>query len=73
MDKPKFWMGSVPEVCDLCHCPINDVFIDGRLRGCGSWACMCTTCHAENGCGLGTGCGQLYKLNEAGKYVKIKG
>jgi len=58
--KPKkYWMGSTPDKCDICHTPLTTVFIDGRTR-LGYWAIMCPTCHRHHGSGLGTGCGQKY-------------
>lgn len=60
-NKPKKWMGSKPETCNLCSRPLQQQFIDGRTAY-GYWAIMCVHCHRIVGCGLGTGNGQRYDL-----------
>ena len=65
------WTSPPPSQCDLCNKPIVDVFIDGKTR-IGPWACMCLSCHKEEGGMLGHGEGQKYQLIE-GKYTKVAG
>lgn len=56
------WMGSTPRTCDLCGQELKDKFIDGRTSN-RQWGIMCVNCHEIQGCGLGTGKGQMYDLN----------
>lgn len=70
--KMKYWNGSKIESCNLCEEPIDDCFIDGRMRR-GSWAIMCLPCHALDGVGLGEGRGQLYRKQDDGKFLKVRG
>ncbi len=67
--KDKFWESPPPVNCDVCYALIPGVFIDGRTRM-GPWACMCETCHAEVGCGLGVGNGQKYVEQTDGRFKK---
>jgi len=55
------WIGDVPSVCNLNPSrEITDEFIDGRtIHGC--WAIMHPETHANVGCGLGVGKGQMYR------------
>lgn len=69
-EKEKFWLGSTPTKCDLCKSAITDFFVDGKTKF-GPWAIMCLECYNELAVGLGTGRGQLYKLCESGKWVKV--
>ena len=66
------WGGTKPDECQLCHAPIDKVFIDGRMAG-GPWALMCPTCHSAQGVGLGTGRGQRYILMADGRFHKTAG
>lgn len=69
----KRWLSPHPKKCDICEGAISKYFIDGRTFM-GPWAFMCRNCHTSNGCGLGVGNGQLYKLDEDdGVYYLIKG
>lgn len=68
--KVKKWMGVVPEVCDFCGEPLEDVFIDGRTQFGMAWGIMCVECHTYKGCGLGEGKGQKYDLKTL---IKIGG
>lgn len=73
MSNPKKWLSPPPTKCDLCGDPlVSNMFIDGRIDGCRSWAIMCPLCHQESGVGLGTGLGQAYALRN-GEYIKIGG
>lgn len=57
----RYWLGDVPSVCNLNpDREITDVFIDGRTIY-GSWAIMHPETHANVGCGLGEGKGQMYR------------
>lgn len=79
-EKPKYWMGTVPDVCDLStpedlpgyHDPVDKVFVDGKTR-IGPWANMCMKCHRRDGFGLGLGKGQKYEKQEDGKWLKTAG
>jgi hypothetical protein len=57
--------------CDICGDDLRSIFIDGKARH-GPWANMCSYCHANVGCGLGTGRGQKYELRN-GFWTKIEG
>ena len=70
--KKRFWIGSPPDACDICAAVLVGIFIDGRTRM-GPWANMCNTCHRQYGCGLGTGCGQKYQLQDDGRWMKVAG
>lgn len=75
--KPKYWMGDDPIKCDLSDAMPGrhgdmTVFVDGRMAG-GSWANMCSICHAKYGVGLGTGRGQQYMKQENGRWLKTAG
>lgn len=65
----KAWIGTVPTKCQICDNKLDRTFVDGRMKGHGSWAIMCTECHKAFGTGLGTGCGQMYK----NMWIKIGG
>ncbi len=69
---PKYWLGGAPDKCDIGMEPITDVFVDGATRF-GPWGCLCPSCHAQYGYGLGVGRGQLYQLQSDGKWLKTKG
>uniref|UniRef100_A0A6M3LTL4 Uncharacterized protein n=1 Tax=viral metagenome TaxID=1070528 RepID=A0A6M3LTL4_9ZZZZ len=56
----KWWIGPVPEKCDICHEKPKDVFYDARTIH-GSWAIMCSKCFKARGICLGTGYGQKYR------------
>jgi len=71
----KIWMGTPPKKCQLCGEPITDTFIDGRVvRKGATWAIMCSTCHLNEGVGLGLGFGQKYQLDSINdEWIKIEG
>lgn len=68
------WKGPLPEACDLCGGPLDEGFVDGRVRGVSGWAIMCVraptkldevlgdepSCFRAKGAGLGVGLGQRY-------------
>lgn len=57
----RYWIGDVPSVCNLNpDRAITDEFIDGRTIY-GQWAIMHPETHANVGCGLGEGRGQMYR------------
>jgi hypothetical protein len=63
-----------PGNCDMCHSPVENVFIDGKTKLGGLWANMCLNCHKEIGMGLGTGKGQeWWRDPETGKFFKEDG
>jgi hypothetical protein len=57
----KMWMGTAPQLCQLCSNPLKKQFVDGKTQM-GPWGIMCVSCHKRRGCGLGTGRGQKYDL-----------
>lgn len=65
------WLSPVGS-CPFCDRDLTKLshFVDGRTaRG---WTLMCRPCHKTRGFGLGTGSGQLYKLNEEdATYYKV--
>ena len=67
-----YWTGAIND-CDLCGQPIKDTFIDGRIRGRSSWGIMCPDCHQQHGIGLGQGCGQRYRKQPDGRWLKTGG
>jgi hypothetical protein len=68
----KFWNGAVPPKDDFNR-PIRDEFIDGKTKF-GPWAFMTPASWKENGIAiLGTGCGQRYRKQKDGRYLKVEG
>lgn len=65
------WEGSVTSNCEICSRKIDEEFIDGRTIM-GSWAIMCSPCHAIHGVGYGVGRGQKYSLKN-NKFIKVEG
>lgn len=61
-DRVSRWLGTKPTECQLCGKSLT-AFIDGAVRGIGSWALMCTGCFIKRGVGLGMGRGQLYRAD----------
>jgi hypothetical protein len=73
MNMTKMWMGTAPDLCDLCNECITETFVDGKTTiNNGSWGILCPTCHMKYGCGLGLGCGQQYELFDT-QWIKTKG
>ncbi len=84
MPEPTYWNGTVPTRCDLSVPPValsvedatlHDVkrmFVDGRTKD-GPWAIMCMKCFTTQGLGLGTGRGQLYRLQPNNTWLKVSG
>ena len=68
--KEKYWVGHIPDQCDLCHRSITKVFVDGRTNF-GPWAIMDPQCHRASGQGLGTGRGQRYVRQLDGRFKKV--
>ena len=72
MSEKKRWLSEVPERCQVCNEPIDNVFIDGWAGG--PWALMCPSCHKMYGVGVGTGRAQEYTFNpESGNWEKTNG
>ena len=72
MGVQKFWMGTEPKACDVCHGPYAGTMIDGRMQE-GMWACMCRQCHMALGVGVGLGKGQKYQQQPDGRWLKVEG
>lgn len=74
MKEKRYWQGSLPDKCDICHTKVIDlkVFIDGDTI-IGRWKIMCRDCFAAHGVGIGTGCGQEYTLQLDGRWLKTRG
>lgn len=71
---PKCWYGDVPERCQVSGRVLDGEFVDGSVRTMGGrWGIMHPDVHKEHGNGLGTGRGQLYRINAAGVWVKVAG
>jgi hypothetical protein len=70
---PVYWMGPVPQACDMCGRPIGDTFIDGATRPQGRWGNLDLRCHRMHGVGIGTGKGQLYTKQDDGRFLKTEG
>ena len=70
----KYWLGPVPQVCDVCSEAIKDRFFDAATTF-GPWANMCLSCFTLGpGYGkLGTGLGQEYVKQSDGRWLKIGG
>jgi hypothetical protein len=68
-EKEKHWCGPVPGFDDFGY-PIADTFVDGRTSK-GPWAIMAPKTHSIHGKGLGQGCGQMYRKQEDGRWLKI--
>ena len=66
MASSKKWSSERPEYCQICGGILIDFFVDGRIVF-GKWAIMCTECARYYGTGLGTGCGQLYRMDNLEK------
>lgn len=71
-EAPVAWIGLTPDRCDLCGTRLIESFVDGKTRM-GPWACMCGACHAGHGIGFGTGRGQGYTKDDAGRWLKTGG
>jgi len=70
--KARYWRDKAPVACELCHGPIGDEFIDGKLRT-GPWALLCPDCSRKWGVGLGIGRGQRYTLQADGQWLNTTG
>jgi hypothetical protein len=46
---------------------------DAAIGPFGPWGNICKNCFLENGCSTGTGRGQEYKLQDDGRWLKVKG
>jgi len=69
---PRYWGSPVPEKDDFGD-TITDEIIDA-VTMVGPWALMTPRSFRRNGRGkLGTGCGQRYKKQTDGKWLKVEG
>ena len=73
MTKQITWVGEPPTRCDVTTQLITNEFIDGRLKHTGVWGCFHPNTYDRLGCGLGTGKGQRYKLQDDGRWLKVEG
>ncbi len=53
------WFGGLV-ACDFCKKDSPTCFVDGRVKGCLTWAVMCLDCFKEHGAGIGQSTGQKY-------------
>jgi hypothetical protein len=68
----RYWIGDVGPKDDF-GIAIDDEFIDGKTRM-GPWAMMTLASWRRYGIGrLGAGCGQRYKKQTNGSWLKIEG
>lgn len=70
--EPVYWVGEVPERCDICNKRVITTFVDARTRS-GSWGNLDLQCHRIHGVGTGKGKGQTYHLQGDGRWLKIAG
>jgi hypothetical protein len=70
---PVYWISEVPPKCQLSGRRITTHFVDGRVPGMSSWACMHPVHFASIGGRLGLGNGQLYERQPTGRWLKIEG
>lgn len=68
-----YWVGVIPEKCELSNIPIINLFVDGRIPGRSTWAAMHPVTFAEIGGTYGMGQGQLYQKQKDGRWLKIAG
>ena len=76
MERRKRVVKPSPGTCNLCGAPIEAEFFDAAIRTSRGthWADVCPLCHMMHGNGLGTGRGQLYRLDrKTGEFVKREG
>jgi hypothetical protein len=72
-DKRVFWMGEVPTHCQLSNKRITKSFVDGRVPGHSSWACMHPSYYKSVGGTFGMGRGQRYEKQADGRWLKVEG
>jgi len=70
---PVYWRSPVPDTCQLSDRKITTKFVDGRVPGRSSWACMHPDYYLSGGGTFGTGRGQLYQKQADGRWLKING
>jgi hypothetical protein len=70
----KFWIGTQPGDCDLCHSDFGKVMYDCGipLTG-GRWGNICEACFVDEGCKTGTGFGQRYERQPDNRWLKTRG
>lgn len=66
---PIYWMRTDPEVCDLCHRPLGNTFVDGATKPQGRCGVLDLRCHREHGVGRG----QLYRRQGDGRWLQTEG
>ena len=69
------WLSAPPQECDLCKGPITDKFYDMKTL-LGPWGCLCESRandRTKSVATLGTGYGQRYERNKAGRFMKTGG
>lgn len=60
-----------PSKCDMCSAQLGNIMYDAKTRQ-GPWGCLCPTCFANHGVGLGTGRGQKYEAHDDGAFHLAK-
>lgn len=71
-ERQRYWYGTIGDTDDY-GVPVGDEFVDGKTRG-GPWGIMSLASWAAHGVGrLGTGCGQRYKRQPDGRWLKVEG
>jgi hypothetical protein len=72
MPKPVYWIGEIPEGCQLTGRSFNGTIYDAKLPRFGWGVWNQETFEAEAG-SLGTGLGQKYHLQDDGRWLKVAG
>jgi len=71
--KKIYWLGRLEPNCQVCHRPFLSTMYDAAVGPSGPWGNICRNCFLENGCSTGLGRGQEYKLQNDGRWLKVKG
>ena len=65
------WVGKI-DSCQLCRGSfVDDVMYDARIGH--VWGNICQVCFTSNGCQLGVGNGQKFKLQDDGSWLMVEG
>lgn len=69
---PVYWVAEPPKLCDVCREPIRKTFADAKTRN-GAWGKLDLKCLRIHGIGTGKGKGQLYRLQDDNRWLKVEG